>query len=62
MVTPLIILGKRYSLCYEECSNQDTTLIAETVPHSGIDIDVKNPNKLYDHREEYERYGLNPLT
>ena len=55
MITPLIFLGKRCYLCYEECSNQDTSLIAQTVPHLGIDIGVENPNKLYDHGEQYER-------
>ena len=42
-------------MCNEKCSNQDTTLIAETVPHSGIDIGIENLKKLYDHGDQYER-------
>ena len=29
-----------------------TTMIAQTLHHSGIDMGVENPNKLYDHGEQ----------
>ena len=61
MITPFIFLGKRCYLCYEECSNQDTSLIAQTVPHLGIDIGVENPKNFMIVETNMNGYGLNLL-